>query len=426
MLGFEAAETRLRDQALRFAAGALEALLNADHSDQAGAHLACGCGKLARFAGRRARTVVCVLGRLRLERAYYHCADCGQGFFPRDRALGIGDSYLSPGVQRMVGAVGASVSFVEGAGLLKELAGLRVSARQVERDAERLGEAAAQFEQEDTRKPVVAKATTLYLGQDGTGVPMRPEALRGRPGKQPDGSAKTREMKLCAVWSAETRDHTGHPTRDPGSVSYTAAIESAQTKPTAKTLAPFAQRVEREARRSGYTLAPRQVAIGDGAAWLWNIVAECFPKAIQILDKYHAKEHVHEVARAVFGAGTDLAQQWARQRCAEMDAGQIDTLIAALDQHAARCEAARTCAGYFTTHRHRMDYPRFEKMGLCVGSGVLEAGCKTAIGVRLKRAGMHWTEPGANAIAALRCCRLSGRYERFWAWRAKKRRSAAA
>lgn len=394
--------------------------MNADTRDYAGAHQPCACGQLARYAGRRPRTMLCALGPLRLHRAYYHCAHCGQGVFPRDRALGMADSYLSPGVQRMVGVVGAAVSFVEGAGLLRELAGLEVSARQVERDAERLGAQAARFECEDSQPPASAPASTMYLGQDGTGVPMRPEALRGRVGKQADGSAKTREMKLCTVWTAQTRDRDGRPTRDPGSVSYTAAIESAETLPTAKTLSPFAQRVEREARRSGFTAATRQVVIGDGAAWLWNIASECFPHAIQILDKFHAKEHVHEVAKAVFGAGTDLAQQWARQRCEEMDNGRIPALIAAIAKHSDRVEAARTCVGYFTTHRRRMNYPKFARMGLCVGSGVVEAGCKTAIGARLKRAGMHWTEPGANAIAALRCCRLSRRYEDFWAWRAEQ------
>ena len=394
-------------------------------SDHSGAHRPCPCGKSARFAGLRGRTFVSVLGELRLKRAYYHCADCAQGFFPRDRALGIEGSHLSPGVQRMVGAVGAAVSFEEGAGLLQELAGLKVPARQVERYAERLGEDAATFEREVVEAPDVVPASTMYLGQDGTGVPMRKEALHGRPGKQADGSAKTREMKLCTVWTAQTRDKEGRPTRDAGSVTYTAAIESAETKPTAKTLAPFAQRVEREARRSGFATAPRQVAIGDGAVWLWSIIAECFPKAIQILDKYHAKEHVYEVAKAVFGATSDLGQEWTRQRCAEMDEGKIDALIAAVGAHAGRSEVARTCAGYFTNNRKRMDYPTFERMGLCVGSGVVEAGCKTAIGARMKRAGMHWSEPGANAIAALRCTRLSGRYEDLCAWRAQNCRQAA-
>ncbi len=415
-LDFEATETRLRERVLRLAARALEGALNADHSDGREPHLACACGGLARFAGRRPRTIVTVLGELRVERAYYHCAACGRGFCPRDRALGIEGSHLSPGVLRMVGAVGAAVSFEEGAGLLRDLAGISVPTRQVERYAERLGEAAARFEREVAEAPAGPLPPTMYLGQDGTGVPMRRDELAGRPGKGADGSAKTREMKLCAIWTADARDKDGRPTRDEGSISYTAAIESAVT--TDRVLAPFAQRVEREARRRGFDEAGQRVAVGDGAPWLWNIVAECFPGTIEILDKFHAKEHVHDVAREVFGTGTDLCRAWSRQRCEELDEGRIDALIAAVAEHASRSATARKCAAYFTTNRPRMDYPRFESLGLCVGSGVVEAGCKTAVGVRMKRAGMRWTVRGANAIAALRCCRISGRYEDFWEWRA--------
>lgn len=402
----------------------LAAQLNGDDSDHDGARQPCPCGAQARFAGRRSRRIISVLGPLELVRAYYHCDACGEGFFPRDEALGIAHAHLSPGVQRMVGAVGAAVSFDEGAQLLHELAGISVPARQVERYAEALGQAAARYEREAVQTPSTAPAQTMYLGQDGTGVPMRPEALQGRPGKQADGSAKTREMKLCVVWTADTRDADGRPSRDPGSVRYSAAIESAGNKDTAKTLAPFAQRVEREARRSGFATATRQVAIGDGAAWLWNIVDECFPNAIQILDKFHATEHVHEVGKAVFGANNDLAHEWIKQRCTELDTGQIDALIQAIEAKSTRSDVARTCAGYFRNHRHRMNYPKFEAMGLSVGSGVVEAGCKTAIGARMKRAGMRWSERGANAIAALRCCRLSGRYDEFWRWRALQPQSS--
>ena len=317
----------------------------------------------------------------------------------------------------MVGAVGAAVSFEEGAGLLEDLAGIRVPTRQVERYAERLGEEAARFEREVSEAPAGPLPGTMYLGQDGTGVTMRKEELAGRPGKQADGSSKTREMKLCAIWTADTRDRDGRPTRDEGSITYAAAIERAETKATDKRLAPFARRVEREAKRRGFDEASRRVAIGDGAPWLWNIVAECFPGTIEILDKYHAKEHIHDVARALFGAGTDLGRAWSKLRCEELDEGRIDALIAAVSEHADRSEEARKCAGYFTTNRPRMDYPTFESLGLCVGSGVVEAGCKTTVGVRMKRAGMRWTVRGANAIAALRCCRVSGRYEDFWKWR---------
>jgi hypothetical protein len=191
---------------------------------------------------------------------------------------------------RMIATVGATVSFQEGGQLLGELAAVVVSPKQVERIAEALGEEIAADEKQD-REAIGSDPPppTLYLGIDGTGVPMRPAELAGRAGKQADGSAKTREVKLCTVWSAESRDRRNRPVRDPGSVSYTAAIESAATLDTDQTPAKFTQRVLREADRRRFTEAKRQVVIGDGALWIWKIAQELFPKAIQIVDKFHAK-----------------------------------------------------------------------------------------------------------------------------------------
>lgn len=417
-MDFEAIEMATRSAALRLAARAVEARLNADLSDHAGPALPCACGEEARYAGRRLRTVRTVLGEIRLERAYYHCAHCEAGYCPRDRALGIVGGALSPALLRMAGTVGSMVSFAEGSALLRELAGVEVPEKEVERNAEKLGEGAARFERQSVEDEGREVPGTLYLGMDGTGLPMRKEELAGRAGKQADGTSRTREAKLCVVWSAEGRDDEGHPERDEGSVTYTAAIESVETKDTATELAPFAQRVEREAARRGFNRARRQVVMGDGALWIWNLCAELFPSAIQIVDRYHAKEHMSDVGKAIFGATSDLAKAWTRQRWEELDRGEIDLILAALGAHAATNDEARKCVGYVVTNRRRMDYPHFEKLGLSTGSGVVEAGCKTAACVRLKRAGMHWCVRGANAILALRCTRLSGRWEDFWEWRA--------
>jgi len=416
---FEALETGVRRKAMHVAARAVEQRLNADISDHAGPTTPCACGGSARYAGRRTKGFESVLGELRLERAYYHCEVCGRGFCPRDRSLGLEGSSLSPAVTRMVGQVGAMVSFAEGSELLGGLAGVAVDPKQVERTAERLG---CEIAQDETRvvQPAPAGAPTLYVGMDGTGVPMRCSELAGRTGKQPDGSAKTREVKLVTVWSAEGRDPQGTPVRDPGSVSYSAAIESAATLDTDKELSPFAQRVEREAWRRGFDQATRRVVLGDGAPWIWNLADELFPGAIQIVDIYHAKGHLWDVAKAIYGAGTDLAEQWAKQRRDELDEGNIDAVLRALRAHAPTNDEARKCVGYVVHNQHRMRYPELRAQGLCISSGVVEAGCKVAIGTRLKRAGMRWTVAGANAIIALRCSKLSDRFDDFW-----QRRSAA-
>lgn len=419
LLDFEAVETAARRRALSIAGRVIQRVLNADHGDHAGATLACRCGSSARYAGRRKKVLQCSLGKMALERAYYHCSMCGQGFFPRDRALGLEGTWLSPAVTRMVGAVGAMESYQEGSDLLSELAGLDVDAKQVERTAKSLGREVQQDEREHVEPDAGAEvAPTMYLGMDGTGVPMRKAEVAGRAGKQPDGTSKTREMKLCTVWTAEGRDEDGIPVRDQGSVTYTASIESAATPVDGDDPSDFAKRCWREAVRRGFDRATRQVVLGDGAAWIWNIVTETFPNAVQILDRFHAKQHLSDVAKDVFGATSDLGKQWAKNRHDDLDEGRIDDLLAALRTHVDVNEEARKCIGYVQDNRHRMRYPEFRAAGLCTSSGVVEAGCKVAVGHRLKRAGMHWSVDGSNAIAALRCHRLSQRFEDFWERRA--------
>jgi hypothetical protein len=289
-----------------------------------------------------------------------------------------------------------------------------VPTKQVEREAERLGREIA----DDERRVVVPETDgelppTLYLGMDGTGIPMCKSELEGRRGKQEDGSAKTREVKLVTVWSAEGRDDEGVPVRDEGSVTYAAAIESAASRDTDAEPSEFARRVEREAERRRFAQAERRAVVGDGAAWIWNIAAEHFPDAIQIIDRFHVNDHLSKVAKTIWSPGTDLAGHWTHERCTELKAGKIDAVLAALAVHSSVKEA-RECIDYIRNNRHRMRYDEFHAAGLCTSSAVVESGCKRAIGLRLKEGGMFWTVRGADAIIALRCCRLSSRFEDFW------------
>jgi hypothetical protein len=419
-LDFEAIEIAARRRALGVAARAVEGRLNADRSDQRAIAIVCDCGSAARYAGRRPKTFSTALGEMTLERAYYWCAACGSGFCPRDRGLGLEDTSLSPATTRMVGLAAAMVSFAEGSELMRDLAGVAVDPKQVERTAEALGREIARDERRVV-EPEPPMAPTMYLGMDGTGIPMRAAELEGRAGKQPDGSARTREVKLVTVWTAERRDDEGIPVRDPGSVSYSAAIESAAGRDTDDAPSEFARRAEREAQRRGFDVAQRRVVLGDGALWIWNLAGEQFPGAVEIVDLFHAKQHLSDVAKAIYGPRGDLGRQWARQRHAELDDGELDALLAALRVHAEASDEARKCLDYVTRNKDRMRYPEFRAQGLCVSSGVVEAGCKVAIGTRLKRTGMHWTLAGADAIIALRCCKLSGRFDDFW-----ERRSTAA
>jgi len=412
-----------RRQALRLAARALEQRLNADTSDHGGPELPCSCGGSAQYHGRHEKTFESALGPLRLERAYYHCERCQSGFCPRDRSLGLGLSSLTPGVVRMTASAASLVSFQESSGLLHELAGVEVSAKQVERVAEALGAEIAVDERQNVEKASPA-APTLYLGMDGTGVPMRAPEVAGRTGKQADGSAKTREAKLVTLWTAESQDQEGKPIRDPGSISYSAAIESAATLDTSLKPSDFAARVEREATRRGFAEARRRVVLGDGSPWIWNTTAELFPDATQILDRFHAKEHLSTVGKVIFN-DSEARKIWIEQCYQELDAGRLSAVVQGLHPYAGPHHEARDCIHYLWNNRRRMRYSRFHRQGLCTSTGVVEAGCKVVIGTRLKRAGMHWTVNGANSIIALRCSKLSGRFEDFWERRSDRMKVAA-
>lgn len=387
--------------------------LNADHSDFSGSRCPCPrCSGTARYRGRRPKTLVTALGEMTLTRAYFLCDDCHEGFCPRDRTLRMTDGSLSPGVTRMVGMAAAMVSFRESDELLRELAGIAVGTKMVERSAKALGHRISVDEQEVVT-PGSPDSDRMYVGMDGTGTPMRAEAVQGRTGKQPDGTAKTREAKLFTAWTADQTDQDGTPVRDPGSVSYNAAIESAAMSDTDVDVSPYAKRSRREATRRGVDKATEVIAIGDGARWIWNLVEEEFPGATQIIDLYHAKGTLTEVAKAIFGVGDAHGSECAKQWRDELEAGNLTAIIRALEPHVETHHEAQTCIQYIRANWHRMQYPHFRRRGLCTSTGVVEAGCKLVVGTRLKRAGMHWSLYGADSIIALRCSKLSGRYDDY-------------
>lgn len=162
--------------------------------------------------------------------------------------------------------------------------------------------------------------------------------------------------------------------------------------------------------------------LGDGAIWIWNLAADQFPGAILIVDFYHASEHVHKLSRLLFPTQDEARRQWTRVAMYLLDNGNIEALVSVLRSLLPHCPAIadklETEAQYFERNAEKMRYPQFRAQRLFVGSGVIEAGCKTVIGSRLKQSGMFWTVDGANRIFALRCCRMSGKFEDFWEARA--------
>lgn len=161
------------------------------------------------------------------------------------------------------------------------------------------------------------------------------------------------------------------------------------------------------------------MVIADGAKWIWNTVAELFPKAICIVDIRHAKERLWDVGRAVHGVGTDLCRAWAEKVCEALAAGRIEHVLEELRRHAGD-KTADEAIGYFENNRSRMRYPEYRRMGLMIGSGMVESACGNLVAARFKRGGMRWSKAGANAILPLRACVQSGLYDDYWRHRRKR------
>jgi hypothetical protein len=414
----EAVEATVRSAMHRAGAAALTELLQFPVPDHDHRTLACACGQQANYREVRVKPVLTAVGRVEISRPYYLCAHCHGGQFPADVELDIENTEISPGVRRMQAMVGQEAPFDHGREQIKLLADLEVTTKAVERTAEAIGSDIAKREQQEIRRavqldlPIVVgkPIPILYVQMDGTGVPVVKKETEGRKGKIDGRPARTREVKLGCVFTQTAWDEAGFAIRDPDSTTYTGAIETAEE---------FGKRLYLEAWNRGWSRAQTKVVIGDGAEWIWNLAAPYFPGAIQIVDVYHARQHLWEVARKLYPNDAAHQHAWIKLHQKRLlDKGKIEKLVTSLRSIQSidpeMAEKLRTEADYFERNAERMRYPKFRRQHLFVGSGVIEAGCKTVIGSRLKRSGMFWTVRGANAILALRCCYLNGRFEDYW------------
>ena len=415
--GLEAAELAIRAAVTEVGRLVLEPLLAAD-TGYRGPRAGCGAGHQAEFISYREKTTDTVLGPVTLRRAWYHCAACGHGFAPKDAELGVAGETMSPGLAKMTGRAAAAVPFGPAARLVGELAGITLTGKRAGRRAEADGAAAAQViearaaavtaRQVIPLPPARPAPDMLYICIDGTGVPMISAETEGRPGKAADGKAHTREVKLCCCFTQTSLDEKGRPVRDPPSSSYLATFAAAPD---------FGILMAAEARRRGAAHIRQLVVLGDGAAWIWNLATRHFPEATQIVDLFHAREHVHELARLLEFMLGDHKPGWLDARLADLDDGDIPaicTAARAFPLTGPKATELDTALGYFEHNAHRMHYARFKKLGMFVGSGAVEAGCKAIVAQRLKLSGMKWSVPGAYGILTLRCLDASDRWGEIW------------
>jgi hypothetical protein len=401
---------------LKLGGGVLGQLLAADPGYR-GPRVDCGNGHQAEFMACRDKVIDTVLGPVTLTRAWYHCAECKHGLAPRDAELGVAGQSISPGLAAMTDLAAADGPFAKASRMLQTMAGVHLTAKRVERSAEASGTAAAAADL-DRAKAITARTLVplppsplpdkLYACIDGTGVPMTARETAGRDGKGADGRARTREVKLAVFFTQDKLDADGYPVRDRDSSSYIATFEPASV---------FADLVKAEGIRRGADHVRQFTIIGDGAAWIWGIATSKFPEATQIVDLYHARQHLHDLARQLEFMLLDHKDAWLAARLDDLDYGDIDGICRAaraFPLQGIKKEELDTALGYFENNAPRMRYHWFRQCGLFVGSGVVEASCKTIIGQRLKSSGMHWTVNGASAIATLRCHQASCPDDRIW------------
>ena len=373
----------------------------------------CAQGHQIKYMEIREKEIMTVLGKIVLKRKYYYDKECKQGCCPKDEELRIEGTSFSPGVQRMMVRAGSNRPFALSQEDISEFAGLEINAKEVERYCQQLGKEAEEYINQMQPRQEHKAQDILYINMDGTGVPMVPEETQGRIGKSEDGRARTREAKLGCIFTQTTTDQNNNPIRQENSTTYVGGISTTEE---------FNKLINEEASRRGIDKAKKVCVLGDGALWIWNIAKDRFFNATEIVDLFHAREHYWEPARLVFPAGSKSQSKWIDKRREQLDNGKVELVIRAIKRLKPKTiEAKQVCqkaVHYFEQNKHRMRYDKFRAQGLFVGSGVIEAGCRTIVAQRLKQSGMHWTVAGANSIITLRCLLQSRRWEDFWEFRA--------
>lgn len=358
-----------------------------------GPRVMCCCGSWAGFKNYYAKQAVTLGGELVIQRAYYYCKACGHGFSPLDGVLELDSLSTSIGVRTKLGRLASWLPFEEVSVEMRELLGIHVSKNTVERVSEGMGER-IKLELE-ARKGLVLSGQVespksgprrLYVGIDGTCVLMR--------------GGGSRETKAGVIYETEERDGKTL-IRNP---EYLATLERTES---------FGEQVYCAAFARGVESAGEVVALGDGAVWIWKSFAHHYPGAVQILDFFHASQHLNEVARAWYGEGTEKAKRWVEARESDLLSDCVETVIRSIQSWQPvdddGWEVRRKNLAYFFNNKERMRYATFKAQGYHIGSGLVESACKTVVGQRLKQSGMRWSEPGAEAVLSLRALLLTNR-----------------
>ena len=403
-------ETALRESSNQVCRSVLTSLLNTPGLQVPGDERR----ESERCVGQVPRTVHTLFGGVPVARNWYKAPNVPDGRFPLDRALGLIDGY-TPALAALICRDAAKEPYAAAGLDFEAHTGVAVDGRQFQRLAMRLGDEVEVFLRAD-HGPGQERPPRVYVQVDGTGAPLRHSELKGRVGKQSDGTAQTHEVKVAAFFTQHP-DPKEKPWRDLDSTTYVATDERAPA---------FAKMVRAEFDRR-FAGRPETAFLGDGAPWIWRLARMYFPWAKQIVDFHHAAEHIASLAELVHPRSSKAWKKLRRQWTGKLWNGKFDALLASVRAAVpfAHRAAAEKALDYFLTNRHRMTYDIFRQQNLFIGSGVVEAACKTIVGQRFKASGMHWSLVGLKRLLSIRTALCSKRYESFWAWRSTKLKAAA-
>jgi hypothetical protein len=367
-----------------------------------------------RRVGDVPRTIHTLFGDVQITRNWYKTSEAAAGRFPLDDALRLVDGY-TPALAGLICRSAAREAFVHASEDFKAYTGLDVEARQFQRLGLRVGQMAEAFLRTD-HGPATATPPRSYVLVDGTGAPLRHPELVGRKGKGLDGKAQTHEVKVAALFTEHPRAGKD-PWRDRDSTSYVSTDERC---------GPFGEMVRAEYIRR-FAGQPETIALGDGAAWIWELFRVHFPWATQIVDFHHGVEHIGTLAELVHPRDSAPWKKLRRKWTGKLWKGKIDALLASARSAipSRKRKAGEKALAYFEVNRQRMRYDQFRAKGYFIGSGVVEAACKTLVGQRFKCSGMHWSRRGLKYLLAIRTTLLSNRYSDFWNWHSSKLNAAA-
>ena len=368
-------------------------------SEYDGAYIECSCGKRARSRGSRRKDILSIHGVVRVKRTYYRCDHCGATSFPWDGRQGLSSHMWTPRVKELVAALCATLPYEQSSVFFKRVSGLDIEESCEEQIVSEVGKALRREDEQSiveavdtgTMKPALSKPKRLYIGIDAAKA-------------HTDG--EWHDVKVGVIYEGVIPG--GGTTDTVRNSRYIAAQERSED---------FGRRLYAKAVQCGYDNAVERVVIGDGAEWIWNEAGNHFPKATKIIDYWHACEHIHQLAQALYGEGNPKGKRWASEHCRKLKEKGPGSLLRALKRRKAgderRREALRLELRYFMRYRKYMNYPSYAARGMMIGSGPVESACKIVVGQRLKQAGMRWTSEGSDSVLAVRTALLGGELGRI-------------